>query len=195
MRTCTWSRPSSARASWRACCWRVGPRRSCAIRTSLRMCSAPRACTGSSTSATACRSSARVGVRRRAGELVRVAAHSAVAPGHRGHAGPRPRGRAGGDDEFPAVIAGVPEELAKVELAGGKRIDGHAPGVGGHVPRRVPGDRHRKRSRGDDLRRSAGEAAARRVGAAARGLERPQPARSAAARARIRARAVRVLHR
>ena len=45
------------------------------------------------------------------------------------------------------------------------------------------------------LGRGAGEAAARRVGAAARGLERPQPARPAAARARVRARAVRVLHR
>jgi adenine deaminase len=32
---------------------------------------------------------------------------------------------------YPAVIAGVPEELAKIELAGGKRIDGHAPGVAG----------------------------------------------------------------
>jgi adenine deaminase len=32
---------------------------------------------------------------------------------------------------FPAVIAGAPDELAKVALAGGKPIDGHAPGVGG----------------------------------------------------------------
>jgi adenine deaminase len=32
---------------------------------------------------------------------------------------------------FPAVIAGAPEELAKVALAAGKRIDGHAPGVVG----------------------------------------------------------------
>jgi adenine deaminase len=32
---------------------------------------------------------------------------------------------------FPAVIAGEPDELAKVSLAAGKRIDGHAPGVGG----------------------------------------------------------------
>ena len=32
---------------------------------------------------------------------------------------------------YPAVIAGAPEELAKIALAAGKRIDGHAPGVGG----------------------------------------------------------------
>jgi adenine deaminase len=32
---------------------------------------------------------------------------------------------------FPAVIAGAPAELAKVALAQGKRVDGHAPGVGG----------------------------------------------------------------
>jgi adenine deaminase len=32
---------------------------------------------------------------------------------------------------FPAVIAGAPEELAKIALAAGKRIDGHAPGVVG----------------------------------------------------------------
>jgi adenine deaminase len=32
---------------------------------------------------------------------------------------------------FPAVIAGDPGELAKIALAGGKRVDGHAPGVGG----------------------------------------------------------------
>ena len=36
---------------------------------------------------------------------------------------------------YPAVIAGLPEELAKIELAGGKRIDGHAPG-------RVIGEQH-----------------------------------------------------
>jgi adenine deaminase len=30
---------------------------------------------------------------------------------------------------YPAVIAGDPEELAKIALAAGKRIDGHAPGV------------------------------------------------------------------
>ena len=32
---------------------------------------------------------------------------------------------------FPAVVAGAPDELAKIALAAGKRIDGHAPGVGG----------------------------------------------------------------
>jgi adenine deaminase len=32
---------------------------------------------------------------------------------------------------YPAVIAGAPEELAKIALAAGKRIDGHAPGVVG----------------------------------------------------------------
>ncbi len=32
---------------------------------------------------------------------------------------------------FPAVIAGEPGELAKIALADGKRIDGHAPGVRG----------------------------------------------------------------
>jgi adenine deaminase len=32
---------------------------------------------------------------------------------------------------FPAVIAGEPAELAKIALAAGKRIDGHAPGVHG----------------------------------------------------------------
>ena len=62
---------------------------------------------------------------------------------------------------FPSVIAGAPDELAKVALAAGKRIDGHAPGVGG-AARRVPGHRHLERSRGDDVRarrwRSAGAA-------------------------------------
>ena len=53
---------------------------------------------------------------------------------------------------YPAVIAGVPEELAKIELAGGKRIDGHAPGVAGSSPRRVPGHRHQQRPRGDGPR-------------------------------------------
>ena len=32
---------------------------------------------------------------------------------------------------FPAVIAGAPGELAKIALAAGKRVDGHAPGVSG----------------------------------------------------------------
>jgi adenine deaminase len=32
---------------------------------------------------------------------------------------------------FPAVIAGAPDELAKIALAAGKRVDGHAPGVRG----------------------------------------------------------------
>jgi adenine deaminase len=32
---------------------------------------------------------------------------------------------------FPAVIAGEPDELAKIALAAGKRVDGHAPGVVG----------------------------------------------------------------
>ncbi|MDX6540114.1 MAG: adenine deaminase [Gaiellales bacterium] len=32
---------------------------------------------------------------------------------------------------FPAVIAGAPDELAKLALAAGKRVDGHAPGVRG----------------------------------------------------------------
>ena len=32
---------------------------------------------------------------------------------------------------YPAVIAGAPDELAKIALAAGKRIDGHAPGIVG----------------------------------------------------------------
>ncbi|MDX6618554.1 MAG: adenine deaminase, partial [Gaiellales bacterium] len=32
---------------------------------------------------------------------------------------------------FPAIIAGAPDELAKLALAAGRRVDGHAPGVRG----------------------------------------------------------------
>jgi adenine deaminase len=34
---------------------------------------------------------------------------------------------------FPGVISGAPSELAKLEVAGAERVDGHAPGVLGHA--------------------------------------------------------------
>ena len=50
---------------------------------------------------------------------------------------------------FPAVIAGAPEELAKIALAAGKRIDGHAPGVGGPALDAYLATGIAQRSRGD----------------------------------------------
>ena len=96
---------------------------------------------------------------------------------------------------FPGVIAGAPDVLARLDVAGATHADGHAPGVVGRGARRLRRRRHPLRPRGDDVRRGAREAPARHVGAAARGLQRAQPARPAAARGPVRARALRVLHR
>ena len=115
--------------------------------------------------------------------------------GRGGHPGPRSRARARRDDELTRPSSpGRPRSWRRSSWPGASastvmRRAWQA------VARRLPGHRHQHRPRGDDARRGAGEAAARRVGAAARGLERPQPARPAAARARVRARALRVLHR
>ena len=106
------------------------------------------------------------------------------------------RGRALGVAEvmdFPSVIAGDPDVLAKVALH--PHVDGHAPGVTGRGARRLRGRRDPLRPRGDDVGGGAGEAPPRAVGAAARGVQRAQPARPARARPPLRARALRVLHR
>ena len=42
---------------------------------------------------------------------------------------------------FPGVIAGDPEMLARIATAGSRRVDGHAPGLSGAPARRVPGGR------------------------------------------------------
>ena len=64
---------------------------------------------------------------------------------------------------FPAVIAGAPDELAKIALAAGKRIDGHAPGVVGRTLDAYLATGIATRSRGD--RRSSEALEKRRRGA------------------------------
>ena len=65
---------------------------------------------------------------------------------------------------FPAVIAGAPAELAKIALAPGKRVDGHAPGVSGPQLDAYLATGHRHRSRGDDARARRSRSAARAPG-------------------------------
>ena len=96
---------------------------------------------------------------------------------------------------FPAVIAGDPAELAKLALRDASHVDGHAPGVMGPALQAYAGGRHPLRPRGVHLRGGAGQAARGPVGADPRGVERPQPRRPPAARARVRAGQLRVLHR
>ena len=77
---------------------------------------------------------------------------------------------------FPGVIAGDPAVLEKLEVRGASHADGHAPGVLGSRAGRLRRGRDPLRPRGDHGRGGAGEAPARDVGAAARGLQRAQPA-------------------
>ena len=42
---------------------------------------------------------------------------------------------------FPGVVAGDPEMLARIATAGRRRVDGHAPGLTGPIARRLPGRR------------------------------------------------------
>ena len=86
---------------------------------------------------------------------------------------------------FPGVIAGDPDELAKLGLEGAKHVDGHAPGVLGrrlqaYAAAGIGGTR---------------AAAGGHVAADPRGVGRPEPGRAAAAGARVRPRTDRVLHR
>ena len=60
---------------------------------------------------------------------------------------------------FPAVIAGAPDELAKLALAAGKRVDGHAPGRPRGRARRLPRHRHRTDHEATTLRRRSRSAA------------------------------------
>ena len=93
---------------------------------------------------------------------------------------------------FPGVIAGDPDVLGAHRVVSCRRARARC--------QRACVERLRRRGspvrpRGDDLRRGAGEAPARDVGADPRGVERAQPARPAALGARVRPVVVRVLHR
>ena len=77
---------------------------------------------------------------------------------------------------FPAVIAGDPVELAKLELAGATHADGHAPGVRGAGLDAYLAAGIRSDHEATTLRGGAREASQGHVGADPRGLQRAQPA-------------------
>ena len=96
---------------------------------------------------------------------------------------------------FPGVIAGDPDELAKLGLEGAEHVDGHAPGSARPPAAGVRRRRDRIGPRGDDAAGGTRAAAGGHVAADPRGVGRPQPGRAAAAGARVRPRPGRVLHR
>ena len=60
---------------------------------------------------------------------------------------------------FPGVVAGDPELLARIAAAGRRRVDGHAPGLAGRsVAGRLPGGRRGVGPRVHDARGGRGEA-------------------------------------
>src|SRR6478672_5406341 len=114
MRTCT----SSHRCCWwtssPSWCCRSAPRRWSPTPTRTQTCSAPTACTGwptpAPTSRWTCSSCARPACRRRGSSRRGVLGLAEMM-------------------NFPGVIAGDPDELAKLGLEGAEHVDGHAPGV------------------------------------------------------------------
>ena len=77
---------------------------------------------------------------------------------------------------YPGVVAGDPEMLARIETAGNRRVDGHAPGLSRPAPRRLPRGRGGVRPRVHGARRGRGEAAQGHVGLRPPGLGQPEPA-------------------
>ena len=78
---------------------------------------------------------------------------------------------------FPGVIAGDPDLVAKIDAAGSRRVDGHAPGLARRAARRLPRGRDRVRPRVHRARRSRGEAPQGDVGLHPGGLGEPEPGR------------------
>ena len=69
----------------------------------------------------------------RAGERLRVAQGPARAGRHGGDPAPPAGAGRGGDDELPRRHRRRPDVLARLEVAGARHADGHAPGVIGHA--------------------------------------------------------------
>jgi adenine deaminase len=77
---------------------------------------------------------------------------------------------------FPGVVAGDPEMLARIATAGRRRVDGHAPGTLRRAARCLPGRRGGVRPRVHRARRGRGEAAQGDVGLHPAGVGQPEPA-------------------
>jgi adenine deaminase len=97
--------------------------------------------------------------------------------------------------DFPGVIAGDAAVLERLAAAGTTHADGRAPGVSGRRLDAYVAAGIRSEHESDDIRGGAREAPPRHVDPAARGVQRPLPARPAAARGPPRSGALRLLHR
>ena len=164
---------------------RTGRPRSSATRTRSPTCSAP---TASHWLLDACdgRAARRVrdGAVVRAREPVRVAAPAAHARRHGGDPAPPPRARRGRDDELPRRHRRRPARAGEARLPARRTSTATRRACMGRACDAYLAAGHPLRPRGLDLRGGAARSAGAAVGADPRGLERPQPARPAAAGAR-----------